>query len=256
MSSSENDLTDFRSRAVAASEAIQRHLPTGVSPERGGISCCQARQPSLSRFRTPIKISAVVSAILGLSAVALGGAVGFLLERHIFGGRPGLVAIASCSSIGGILILFFPTFFERRIVRQHLSQRSGSFGSGTKLEGIHVSLEYAPTYGTLKILAEDVGLLYVHPEAHYVKIDGLSYEYIIQSKDVVRLSLHSNRKSVLLSYAVGAERLDLAIVPRSLRAELKRQTLGESQSLFAMIQEALKPDGGPEDQRASANASI
>jgi hypothetical protein len=74
-------------------------------------------------------------------------------------------------------------------------------------------------------------------------MDGLSYEYVIHSKDVVDLSLHSNEKSVLLSYMVGEERLDLAIAPRSVRAELKRQTLGSSRSLFEKMQDALGPDG-------------
>ena len=64
----------------------------------------------------------------------------------------------------------------------------------------------------------------------------------LQAGDVVGLSLHSNGKSVLLSYTVGEERLDLAIEPRSVLAELKRQTLGSSRSLFAKMQAALGSD--------------
>jgi hypothetical protein len=56
----------------------------------------------------------------------------------------------------------------------------------------------------------------------------------------VGLSLHSKGKTVLLSYVVGDERLDLAILPRSVVAEFKRQTLGSSRSLFLKIQNALK----------------
>jgi hypothetical protein len=239
-----NDRTDFRSHAVAASEAMRRTLLGRSSPENSGISYCLERQPSLSRLRTPIKVTAVVCAVLGLSGVAIGGIIGFFLKRHIIADNPSLLAIALCCSVGGILLMFLPTFVERRIVRQHLTRRDDCLGSGSELEAIHVSLEHAPTYGSMKILAEDVGLIYIHPESRYVKIDGLSYEYLIRSKDVVSLSLHSNGKSVLLSYMVGEERLDLAVVPRSLRAELKRQTIGSSPGFFVKMQEALESGAG------------
>jgi hypothetical protein len=243
MTSSDNDLTDFRSRAVAESEAIRRSLRNGSSLERSSISYCVERQPSLSRLRAPIKIIAVACLVLCISGVATGGIIAILSTRHIIADDPSLLAIAACCSVGGILVAFLPTFVERHIVHQHLRQRDEDFGSGAEVRGIHVSLEHASTYGSIKILAEDVGLIYIHPEAHYVKMDGLSYEYVIQSKDVVDLSLHSNEKSVLLSYMVGEERLDLAIAPRSVRAELKRQTLGSSRSLFEKMQDALGPDG-------------
>ncbi|HEX4349700.1 MAG TPA: hypothetical protein VH251_04915 [Verrucomicrobiae bacterium] len=231
-------LTDFRSRAVAASEMMRLNLPGGLSPERGGISCCLARQPSLSRFRTPIKVTVVACAILGISGIAAGGIIAHLQKAGKLGDTPSMFAIAVCCSVGGILFMFLPVFVERWIVRKHLSQREE--GYGIQIERIHIALEYAPTYGSLKILAEDVGLIYIHPEAHYVKISGISYDYLIHSKDVVGLSLHSKGKTVLLSYVVGDERLDLAILPRSVVAEFKRQTLGSSRSLFLKIQNALK----------------
>jgi hypothetical protein len=230
--------TDFRSRAVAASEMMRRSLPAGLSPERAGISCCLARQPSLARIRKPIKITAVASAVLGLSGLVIGPII-FHLQRGISPAeKPGLAAIAFCCSVGGMLLLFLPLVFERWIVRQQLSRREDATGFGGK--GTHVALEHASTYGSLKMLAEDAGLIYIHPEARYVMISGLSYVYVIQSKDVVGLSLHPNGKTVLLSYAVENEQLDLAILPRSVLAELKRQTLGSSRSLFVKIQDALK----------------
>ena len=239
MTSVPNVVTDFRSGAVAASETIRRTLPSGSSPERCGYSYCLVRQPSLSRLRAPIKVTAVVSAILGLFGIATAGIVRLLMLGKILPDEPSLVAVVVGCSVGGILLLFLPTFVEGWIVRQHLVQCGENFGFGSEHKGIRVSLEYAPTCGSMKILAEDVGLIYIYPDAHYVKIDGLSYEYAIQSKDVESLSLHSNGKSVLLSYKVGEERLDLAIEPRSLLAELKRQTIGSSRSLFERIQDAL-----------------
>jgi hypothetical protein len=243
MNSSDNDLIDFRWRAVAASEEMERALRRGLSPQ-SGLSYCLERRPSLSRFRAPIKFTAVACLILGILGIGLGGIIGFLSKRDMIGNDLSLLAIAGCCSVCGILILFLPTFVERFIVRRHLSQQHGDFDSRSEPKGIHVSLEYAPTYGSMKILAEDVGLIYIHPESHYVKIDGLSYEYVIQSKDVVGLSLHSNKKSVLLSYMVDEEQLDLVIVPRSVLAEFKRQTLGSSRSLFGKIQDALEPATG------------
>jgi len=243
MTSADNGLMDFRSRAVAESEAIRRRLRNGLSLDKSGVSYCVERQPSLSRLRAPIKIIAIACLVLCISGVATGGIIALLSKRHRVADDPSLLAIAACCSVGGILLAFVPTFVERRIVHRHLCQRDDDFGSGCEVQGIHVALEHAPTYGSIKILAEDVGLIYIHPEAHYVKMDGLSYEYVIHSKDVVELSLHSNEKSVLVSYMVGEERLDLAIAPRSVRAELKRQTLGSSRSLFEKMQDALGPDG-------------
>jgi hypothetical protein len=236
METNKRDLSDFRGRAVAASVTMKRGLSTGVLIEKSGNSYCLHRRPDFSRFRTRIKIVAVTAAIIGIGGLLAGGLIVKLLDAQ---NHPRLLALALCCSVGGVATMFFPTFFERRIVRQHLSTQAGNLGSGSALDGFHVSLEYAPTYGAPKILAEDVGLLYLHPEAHYIRIDGLSYEYVIQGKDVVSLVLHRNRKSVLLAYKIGQEQLEIAIVPRSVRAELKRQTMGSSRTLFAGIQFAL-----------------
>jgi hypothetical protein len=246
MTRSDNDLNDFRLEAIAASEALLRTLPSGLSLEKRGVSYCLARRPSLSRLRAPIKLTAVACAILGLSGVASGGIIGFLKKSDMFADNLSWLAIALCCSVGGVLLLFLPTLVERWIVRRHLCRHDEDYGSGSEHQGIHVALEYAPTYGSMKLLAEDVGLLYIYPEAHYVKIDGLSYEYVIQSKDVVGFSLHSNAKSVVLSYTVGEERLDLVIAPRSILAEFERQTTGSSRSLFVKMQDALEPAEGPD----------
>ena len=241
ITSTDIDPTDFRWRAVAASEAILRTLPSGSTPERIGISYCRVRQPSLSRLRRPIKVTVVVCAVLGLSGLAFGGVLALLAMLHLRAAHnSGLFAIALGCVVGASLIMVVPTYVERWIVRQHLSQRDETSGFGAE-QGTHVALEDAPTYGSMKILAEDVGLVYLYPEAHYVKIYGLSYEYLIHGKDVVHLSLHSNQKSVLLSYRVAGERIDLAVVPRSLRAERERQQTGESRGFFEKTRHALAP---------------
>jgi hypothetical protein len=237
MTSIDDDLTDFRSQAVAASEALLRTLPSGASLEKSGISYCLVRQPSLARLRTSIKVTAVACGVLGLSGLAIGGIFAFFLNLH-------LLPVAVCCSVGGILLMLAPTFVERWIVCHHLSQRDDDLEPGSQVKGIHISLEYAPTYGSMKLLAEDVGLIYIYPETCCVRIDGLSYEYVIQSKDVVGLSLHSDAKSVLLSYRVAEELLDLAIAPRSVLAELKRQTVGSSRGLFLKMRDALRLDEG------------
>jgi hypothetical protein len=140
--------------------------------------------------------------------------------------------------------MFLPVFVERWIVRSHLAPRNDVFEADSRPEGIHVAIEYARTYGSMKLLAEDVGLMFLHPNARYVRIDGLSYEYVIQGEDVMDLRLHANGKTVLLSYAIGEAPLELAILPRSLRAELARQTVGSSRSLFQKVHDALAPIEG------------
>jgi hypothetical protein len=236
MSSADNDQSDFRARAVATSKAMLRTLPTGLSPEKSGISYCLFKEPSYSHLRTPIKATALVCAVLGLSGLVLGGVICLV---SIAADTPSLLAIALCCWVGGMIFMFLPVFVERHIVRTNLCRRDDDFGASFDPAGIHISLENAATERSMKVLAEDVGLIYMHPEADYVKIDGLSYEYMIHSKDVVDLSLHSNRKNVLLSYRIGEERLDLVVKPRSLLAELKRQRLGSSRDFFEKIEGAL-----------------
>jgi len=222
---------DFRARAAAASEILRRNFPS--------VSCCLVRQPDLSRLRRTIKAFAGACLVVGLSGLATGAIIILAPKGGIAADKSSVPAIAAGCTIAGMLAMFLPTFIERWIVRRYLLQNEEGPTSGPDHKGIHVALENAHTYQKVKILAEDVGLIYIHPEASYVRISGLSYDYIIQSKDVAGFSLHPNGKSVLLSYLVGKERLDLVIVPRSLLAELRRQTLGSSQSLFEKIQQAL-----------------
>jgi hypothetical protein len=240
MSPFDVDQTDFRTRAVAASKAILRRLPSGVSPETSGLSYCRVRDPDCSHLRTPIKVTVLTCAVLGFSgllfSLVAGPFAAIQKDAEKFGP---LLAIAVVCFVGALLVMILPVFVERAIISKALSRRDEDFGSDFDGTGIHISLEDAATERALKILAEDVGLLYIYPEAHYLKIDGLSYEYVVQSKDVVRLALHPNRKNVSLSYTIGEERLDLVVKTRSLQAEYKRQQTGSSRDLFEQMEEAL-----------------
>lgn len=222
-----DDVTDFRQRAAAESKALLSALPIGSSPEKCGVSYCIVREPDLSRLRTPIKIVTVTSPILSL----LGAVTITVVFPHVHVTMT--TALAACCTVS--LLMFLPVFFERAIVYWHLSKRHA--------DGIHVALEYAPTYSPLKILAEDVGLLYVNREAHYVKISGLSYDYIIHSRDVSVLALHRNGKNIYLSYRVGGEQLDFVVLPRSVLAEFKRVTVGGTGILFEKLRDALSQKG-------------
>jgi hypothetical protein len=242
MSQIDFDQTDFRARAVAASKAMLRRLPSGLSPEESGLSYCLVRDPDCSHLRTPIIVIVLICGLLGLSGLVLAIVVGIFAVATAQRAPENfglLLAIAMVSFVGGLVLMILPVFVERAIVRKALSRRDEDFGSDSEAAGIHFSLEDAATERVMKMLAEDVGLLYIYPEAHYVKIDGLSYEYVIHSKDVVRLALHTNRKNVLLSYAIGDERLDLVVKTRSVRAEYERQELGGSRGFFEQIEAAL-----------------
>jgi hypothetical protein len=241
MTSIDDDSVDFRSRAVAVSEAVRRELASEPPPEKCGISYCLEREPSLSRLRVPIQVSAIVCLLLALAAY--GGALffGFLTFANPVVGPPGLLAAVACFG-AATLMMCLPTYVERLIVRCHLPRGD----ERPRRQGIHAALEDARTCSSLKLLAEDVGLIYMHPEDRYVKFAGLSYEYVIQGRDVVALSLRPNRKSVLISYMVGEEQLDLVIVPRGIRAELKRKMSGSSLSLFNRMLDALEPEASPE----------
>src|SRR3989442_2890137 len=81
MTSADNGLMDFRSRAVAESEAIRRRLRNGLSLDKSGVSYCVERQPSLSRLRAPIKIIAIACLGLCISGVATDGVIALPSKR-------------------------------------------------------------------------------------------------------------------------------------------------------------------------------
>lgn len=248
MTSTNDHLLDFRSQAAAASEVLRRSLPSGMSPSEGGISCCFQRAPDHSGLRTPIKIVAVACAILGLGglfAAAVMMLISFIQFRRFLSwdDNPVLWFSTVCCGCGALPAMFFPTYFERFIVNTYLRPRGADSGSDLNADGIHVAVENALTCQTMKVLAEDVGYIYVYPRANLVRIEGLSYEYVIQGKDLLNLAIRPSSKFVLLSYAIGDERLDLAIAPRSLRAERKRQLLGSNHNLYNQIADALKWSG-------------
>jgi hypothetical protein len=236
-------MPDFRTDAAAArSGAYGKSSLTGP-PLSAGISCCVFKRADVASLRTRIKVVAVLSAIFGIGGVLAGGVLGGLMKYHVLGESTPTVVIAAVCSVGGILTLFVPTYFERWIVRSRLSQSSRRIESGDEPGESHVSVEEATSYGRLKLLAEDVGLLTIHPDFRCARINGLTCEYQIFGKDVVELSLHANGKTVLIGYRIGETQLNLAIVPRSLKAELQRQTTGSSSGLYERIVAALQiPD--------------
>jgi hypothetical protein len=179
--------------------------------------------------------------------MASAGIIGFMslfLGEQRLANNLGLFALAVACFVGGNLSLFIPVFVERFIVRLKLPRHQEDSDPGHEPKGIHVALENAVTHDAMKFLAEDVGLIYIFPEARYVKIDGLSYEYRIQAQDVVELALHWKGKNVLVSYMIGTERLDLLIMQRSIMAEFERQTIGSSPGLLVKMKEALRPGRG------------
>jgi hypothetical protein len=247
MTSTDDNSADFRAHASAASEVLLRSQRSYLSRNKSGISYCLVQQSGLSQFRALIKVSIVACIVLALSGIAGSGIIGFMtlfLREQRLANNLSLLALAAGCMVGGILSLFLPVFVERSIVRLKLPRRQEDSDPGHAPNGIHVALENAVTHDAMKFLAEDVGLIYIFPEARYVRIDGLSYEYRIQAQDVVELALHWKGKGVLLSYMIGTERLDLLIVPRSVMAEFERQAVGSSPGLLVKMKQALQPGRG------------
>ena len=136
-----------------------RTLPTGLSPEESGISYCLTREPGYSHLRTPIKATALVCAVLGLSGLLLGAVICLV---SIAAETPILLALALCCWAGGMMVMLLPVFVERHLVRTNLCRRDDDFDAGCDPAGIHIAPENAATERSMKILAEDVGLIYMH----------------------------------------------------------------------------------------------
>ena len=230
---------DFRGDAIAESLALLGQS----APEEIGISCCVPRGADGSSVRRRVKIVTVLSLVLLIAGVGFGGVVGFLMREHWMEENMPFLVFALACSVAGISMGLVPTVWERRVVRRFLREHVGDVWSDPGRRPIQVSLEEAQTYGRPKILAEDIGVLMCHPEATCVVLEGVSCKYVIYGKDVVSLRLHDNSKTVLVKYRIGQTALDVAIVPRSVGAEIKRQAQGGSFGLFDQMRQALGMNG-------------
>ena len=231
---------DFRFAAITASERALKSLGSraGASPVEAGISYC---------VRSPVDASALIRM---LKALAIGGVfvilAGFggtaifiyLAQQHLLPVLPAYIGAACCGAIG-YLFCFLPTMMEGRLSRKYLQKNLGNFWADKTLTPDFVSIENAHTYNQLKALAEDTGYLLIHPEAHCLEVEAISCRYLIYAADVLDLSLHANGKTILVSYKAAGERLDLAIIPRSIVGEVKHQTLGSGRDRFHRVQQAL-----------------
>ena len=225
---------DFRDDAVAASAAaVGSRRPT-----EAGRSCCVPSGLDDRPVRRRLKVAVAVAAVGGVGGLAAGGGLAYALKLGaVPGTRPAFVALACCTGLG-LFLMFVPTRVERWAVRRHLAGVAGDDGRD------FVSVEPADTYSSLKLLADDLGLVAVHPQSRCVVIHGLGHTYVAYAADVVRLELHANGRAVVLTYDVGPARLDLVVVPRSIRTEFKRQVAGATPSLYARMADALSAATG------------
>lgn len=233
---------DFRDAAAAASlAAIYALAGQSADPTQSGLSYCLLRPDNPAPIRRACKYHVVICLLLGFSCLGLSVMViGNPVARHM---PVDPLIIGLLFSFFGIGCFFAGAFLPRRLLRTHLQRTVGDFWADATLSPIHVNIENARTYQKLKLLPEDLGILLLHPATHCVQIEALSYRYLIYAADVTRLERFKTREqeAVFLSYRIGSEILELAIIPDSLNAAFKRKLLIGDSGLFARLQIVLCP---------------
>jgi len=228
------DKIDFRAAAAAESAALVGTSPAGQVT----TSCCIPRDADGSALRRRIEVFTIFACIVAIAGVILGGLVGFAMKYGWMAEDLRILGIALACSVGGILVGLAPTWMQEGVVRRHLTKHVGELWGDPLHSPLHVALEDARTYDRFKVLAEDIGVLLCYPESNCIAVEGVSYRYVIYAKDLLDMKLHPNGRAVLLAYQIGRETLNVAIIRRSVRAELKRQLSGGT-ALFDEIKMAL-----------------
>jgi len=233
---------DFRCYAAAASaQALQAFGPAATaSPPEAGISYCIPSPVDASGLIRSLKVTAIVSTVLFLGGFILAAAL-TIYSQSQKSPHTNLLLIAGMGCfVMALFSAFMPTTLEGIRTQKHLRGHVGDFWADSTLMPRVVGIEDAETYNKLKVLADDIAVAILRPESGCLQIEGIRYRYLIYASDVTSLSLHENKRTVLLSYNIGAEHLSLAIIPRGLVPEFKRQALGVNPGLLEAIQRSLK----------------
>lgn len=236
---------DFRDGAVAESALQFKEQRQSSFADDTPMSQCTRSDVDPGILRMALKSVALLCAAFALCSAVSGVP---LLAVAVTNVHRDLFLAAVFLMVGAAMSFLAPSLIERVLVRHHLRGRLANHWSDANVAKTFVSVENAETYNKFKLLAEDVGVLLCRTESGFVTLEGIGFRYFVLTGDVVELSLHPNGRAVLLTYKIGATILRLAIVPRGIVMERKRQQMGGiNRELIELMTGALTPGDNKEN---------
>jgi len=220
--------TDFRYPAIKASiRAIGEGYFDDPFAFPGSFCTPVAERPLLGW--TPGKIT-LVMLVLGFALLIGGALLGSTAERAGPGaGNTGLMVVAVCCSVGGIITFFVPSKFHRQIVSwligaraRELAERSG----GTDIMAAELSDSDRTKMAKLSIDGDDHVLIFFDDKNCRLLIEGVGARYQIRAADVRMLApfTFKNYLGVEIAYQIDPHtQLQIAIARVSILLELVRQ---------------------------------
>jgi hypothetical protein len=166
---------------------------------------------------------------LGLSSLTCG----IVMESIVLA----LVSVPFC--IGGGLLCMVETVCRRWLVRAAIARRLGPLPKGWAL----VSVEDGLTFSRIKVMPDDMGLIWIYPETRCLRIEGMSHRYQVHARDVVSISTRRapGMVATAINYRVGDVELAMVVSEtQNNMIEILAQTIGLRPRLFKRISRGLR----------------
>jgi len=226
---------DFRSPAVQASARLLAHVAGDI--DAVPVSACMriddpANERACRRLRARWKLSSV-GGIVVLTLALLLFATGILLDL------PLLALVAGILCILIIIFALLEIAHRSKALRRVVAARGIDVAAGN-VRG--VSIENALTFSKMKVVPEDLALLWIDPQLHCVRLEGLSHRYIIYATDVVSLSVRRGpaQSTTSVTYRIGPTELSLTLSEiQGNVLEIYKQSFGLASRMHPKLVEAL-----------------
>ena len=228
---------DFRAEAM---QAAAEGNPNASRCER--IEPIDPAARAIRRHLAYANVGGLAVAVLGLAAIP-GGIV--LESPALFLLGLGVFFLAVIAVVGEAMM-------RNGRVRRLVVRRCGA--EQVPRGAPCVSIEDARTFSQLKTAPEDMGLLWIEPDAGTLILEGLSHRYRIQGADVMRISKRWALciTAVTIAYRINGVELELTLAENQINIfEVMRQIIGMRPRILPIIERAL----GPAGERTRARAT-
>ena len=179
---------DFRSRAINATAARLGDL-TG-DPLQYGISVCVPAAGEGEAALKHIRRVLIVLNLIGWAGAAiavlvfLGLLVGtFILVVDVIWMNVIPILFATLIiAVAALIAMLSGIVWSRRAVRRVVEARHPNLASAR-----YINIEDGSTFGRMKFVAEDMGLMWADSEFRCLRIEGVTHRYLICARDVIEL---------------------------------------------------------------------
>ena len=219
---------DFRDEADGVSRELlkRKRLADTSDLTKAGKSVCIRRPPEAVGNRRYLSIVFGVQIGLSLALIFGGGALVFYTTRITHDHY--LFIVGTVISLVGLLAASSAVDVQNWIIRRHLAGFQGpeqSFLSTEKPVVVHI--EDSQNCHEMKLVVEDLGLMYSDAARKLIVIEGVFYRYVIWGLDVQECRLYQPKTTrhfiMTFQLADPGRTLSLAMSYNNIGAEFMRQ---------------------------------